>query len=339
MSVGRTSLINNSIVPTVQGYHVNKDSQLTAWGKHLVKIMKDDERIVILSADLVTSCKLEPVLKAFPERIINTGIAEQNMVGLAAGLASEGFKPFIFSFSTFLSMRSCEQIRTDIFYNNLDVKIVGTHAGLSTGQAGPTHFSLEDIGIVRAMPLSRLVVPSDVPSSIHALDCMKGIPGPVYIRLDRNPLPDVYLDEDECSSFQFGTANVLRRGSEGTIFAIGITVRIALDAAEVLDRSGISMSVVDIMTIKPLDEELVRSEISKTPYCVTIEEHSIYGGLGSAIAEVIATEGVACKQRIIGVGDIYPQGGPVVDVRRQLGLSKENLIKEIRDHLGQRSNR
>lgn len=309
--------------------NINAESQLVAWGKRIVDIMQADEKVVLLTAELATSCKLGPALKKFPQRVINTGIAEQNMVSIAAGLASEGYKPYIYSFAAFLSMRGCEQVRTDIFYNNLDVKIIGTHSGLSSGPAGPTHYSLEDIGIIRSMPRSRVVVPADVNSALKVLESIQKISGPIYIRLDRNPLPDVYSKKQQHTSFEFGKANILRHGRHGVLIADGAFVSLAMDVADALRNIEMEFTVMDMSTVKPIDEDSIKAHLSNKPICISLEEHNIFGGLGSAVAEVIASNGLSCKLKVVGIEDIYPKGGPVVALRESLGFAKEKIIENI----------
>lgn len=291
----------------------------------LLKKMAQDERILILAADVETSCGMSPVRKAFPHRIINVGIAEQNMLGVAAGLAHEGFLPLTHTFSAFSSMRSCEQLRTDIFYNDLNVKVIGTHSGLSTGPAGSTHFSLEDIGIVRSMPGSRIMLPADDRAAEIMTEEILDDPHPIYLRLDRNDLPEVYHGEIH---FPLGGSHQLRSGEDVAVFAAGAMVHVALQAAAILESKGIQASVTDMYSIKPLDETMVAAA-ARCGKIVTIEEHHIIGGLGSAVAETVLGQGMNCKLLRLGLPDSYPMGGPVHTIRRRAGLTAEQVADKI----------
>lgn len=297
----------------------------------LLEAMAHEERIILLSADLATSCGLSPVMEAYPHRVINVGIAEQNMLGIAAGLAREGMFPWTHTFSTFASMRSCEQLRTDIFYNQLNVKVMGTHGGLSTGPAGSTHFALEDMGIVRAMPQSLLVAPSDDASAAALTRMLLEETRPVYMRLDRNDLPAIYTGNER---FALGGSHVLLEGSDVALLAMGAMVHPALEAAEKLRRFGICASVADMYSIKPLDEALVRSFAQKHSLLVTLEEHHIIGGLGSAVAESMGSCTVRCPLLRIGLKDDYPMGGPVEVIREREGLSANRIAQKITEEVG-----
>ncbi len=306
-----------------------KDSQLTACARQLVELMHHDEKILVLAAELATSCKLQPVAEAYPERLINVGIAEQNLVSLAAGLASEGYRPYIYSFATFLSMRACEQLRTDVFYNQQNIKIMGTHSGFSTGPAGPTHYSLEDVGIIRSMPESRVIVPSDTRSAAKTLVEVHEHEWPVYIRLDRNPPADVYDSELAVSRFNPLGVNILREGTDAFIFCSGTVVHDALTAAEQLAESGLDVGVIDLPTVKPLDTEGVERVLRTVKYCMSVEIHNLYGGIGSTLSEVIATRGIDCRLTMIGIDDSYPKGGPVDEIKKALMLDETGLKQRV----------
>lgn len=311
---------------------ITSRSQMEAHADKILEMMKTNEKIVVLTADLVGSCKLGKIEKEFPDRFINVGIAEQNMVAMAAGLAHEGMIPFVHSFSVFTSLRSCEQVRTDLFYNELNVKVVGTHSGVSTGPAGSTHFSLEDIGVIRAMPKSTIVVPADSIAAEKAAESIAKVPYPVYIRLDRNPLTNIY---DDTFEFQIGKGNVLSDGEEVVLFAAGITVSLCIEATRIIEeQTNISVAVIDMYTIKPIDKDLVERYISKCKYSFTVEEHNIYGGLGSAVAEVIAESGYSCKLMRMGIQDFYPMGGPIDYNREKLGLTANNIANTVMGKIG-----
>ena len=222
------------------------NSSRQAYGEALVELGKTNEHVVVLEADLGKSTMTTLFAAAYPERYFQMGIAEQNMLGVAAGLAREGMIPFTHTFSAFASMRACEQLRTDIFYNQLNVKVIGTHGGLSTGPAGPTHFSLEDMGIVRAMPQSRLVVPADDDAATSLTKEILADSLPIYMRLDRNQLPRIYSG-NEC--FEIGKSKLLIHGEDIAVIAVGAMVHVALEAAKYLRAENIHASVVDMYSI------------------------------------------------------------------------------------------
>lgn len=264
-------------------------SQLTEAAKALEEVMREDERVVVLTADLAGSCKISGLREKYPARFFNVGIAEQNMVAMAAGLAHEGYKPFVFTFSVFASLRACEQVRTDIFYNGMNVKVVGTHGGMSACQAGSTHFSLEDIGVIRSMPGSRIIVPSDGISAGKYMRMLAETETPAYIRLDRNPIPDIYKTFDE---LEIGRGNILAEGKNIAVIAIGEAVSEALQAGKAIEKSsGIQITVVDMPTIKPLDVSLIKRLAQTHSNIITVEEHNIYGGLGSAVGQAVENMG------------------------------------------------
>jgi transketolase len=311
-----------------------EQSQVLAFNEELCSQMKKNDKLLVLTADLISSCKLSSIVESFPDRFINVGIAEQNMVGIAAGLAHEGYIPFVYSFSVFTSMRSCEQLRTDVFYNDMNVKIVGSHSGLSAGSGGPTHFSIEDIGIVRSMPNSSIISPADAVSARKAVHAVLKHETAVYIRLDRNPIPVIYSDE---MTFILGKGIVLKEGSDCVIFATGVMVSIALAVADELYKTyNYKIAVIDIHTIKPIDERIIIEYSSKCIYTITLEEHNIQGGLGSAVAEIISSLGVGCKLKRIGINNYYPKGGPVAEIREKAGLTCNKIAASINDFINYR---
>lgn len=302
-------------------------TQLTAFAKELETIMQDDERVYAMTADLVGSCGLANIENHVPAQFINVGVAEQNMIGIAAGLAKEGLLPFAYTFATFNSMRACEQIRSDVFYNDLNVKVVGTHCGVSTGQAGSTHFSLEDIGILRSMPQSVVVVPADPVATKKTARLLYNYPHGVYVRLDRNPLPNLYAETEE---FAIGKGHVLRQGTDIVLYTIGAVTGEALKAAAMIeDEVQKSVAVVDVYSVKPLDEELIVkfAETCKEGYA--IEEHNVNGGLYGAIAECLAPHSTGCLLHAIGINNCYPKGNTVERLRRRLGLDAEGITKKV----------
>lgn len=302
-------------------------SQLEASAGKLEQLMENDEQIIIITADLAESCKLKRIEKRFPDRFINVGIAEQNMVSIAAGLAHEGFKPFVHTFSVFSSLRACEQIRTDVFYNQANVKIIGTHCGMSGGQAGSTHFSLEDIGVIRAMPESIMITPADAVSAAKFIELLSGIKGPAYVRLDRNPLPNLY---DESYEAVIGKGKVLTEGMDIAVIAIGEAVSEALSAGkELLKQGGPAVTVVDMATIKPMDCDLLRRLSENHSVFITVEEHNVYGGLGSAVGQAAAELGLGIRLKCIGIPDCYPQGNPIGCNRALYGLDKKSIKETV----------
>ena len=306
---------------------ISKAAQMDACTDTLIRNMRIDERIMVLTADLVGSCRLNKIELEFPDRFINVGIAEQNMMGIAAGLAREGMLPFVFSFSVFTSLRAADQLRTDIFYNGLNVKVVGTHSGVSTGQAGSTHFSLEDVGVVRSMPKSKIIVPADAVSTGKAVEALLRLKEPAYLRLDRNSLPVLYEQMDE---FQIGKGIVLQTGKRRAVISMGSMVAVAKAAAKIVFKStGEKIAVIDMHTVKPIDKDLVRLYSTCCSQIYTLEEHNIYGGLGSAVAEIIAGEGQPCRLYRLGIQDDYPKGGPVEAVRARLGLEAKQIADII----------
>lgn len=305
-------------------------SQLAASAAVLERLMEMDDSIVVMTADMKGSCKLDRIEQRFPQRFINVGIAEQNMIAIAAGLAHEGMKPFVHTFSVFSSLRACEQIRTDVFYNRANVKIIGTHCGLSAGQAGATHFSLEDIGVIRAMPESVMIAPADAVSAGRYIELLYEMQGPAYVRLDRNPLPDLYGADYEAV---IGKGRMLTEGCDVAVIAIGAAVAEAIGAQKrLLHAGGPKVTVVDMPTIKPVDDDLLRQLSKQHSVIMTVEEHNVYGGLGSAVGQAIAEMGLGLRLKCIGIPDCYPQGNPVSYNRALYGLdshSIQNALLEV----------
>lgn len=306
---------------------MGKKSMMAAFAEELEKNMQKDCRIRVLTADLVGSCALKAIETNRREHFINVGIAEQNMVGIAAGLAREGLIPYTYTFAAFHSMRACEQVRTDVFYNGLNVKLIGTHSGVSTGQAGSTHFSLEDVGIIRSMPKSVVLVPSDPVSAAKTADTVHQYSAGVYVRLDRNPLPVLYGEED---AFEIGKAHVLREGTKIALFAMGAAVHAALEAAEEIERkSGRSCAVIDVYSVKPLDRECILDFAGQCGDLFVIEEHNISGGLFGAVSECVAQENRSCFVHPVGIPEIYPHGNTLDRARELLGLNADQIEKKV----------
>ena len=278
-----------------------------AYGKALVEF-GEDKRIVVLDADLSGSTNTSKFAAQYPDRFFDMGIAEANMTAVAAGLATTGKIAFISSFATFASMRNCEQVRNSVCYPKLDVKICATHAGLSVGEDGASHQCLEDLAVMRAIPDIKVVCPADGASTRLAIKTAIETPGPFYIRLGRSKVPSIYGEYGDDVPFTLGKANTLREGSDLTIIATGLMVKTALEAHDILKEKGINARVLDMHTIKPIDKEAVIKASLETGLIVTAEEHTVNGGLGSAVAEVVC-ENAPCAVRRFGVQDVFGKSG------------------------------
>lgn len=304
-----------------------KISMMAAFAERLYARMAEDPRIRVMTADLVGSCALKKIEADHRDQFINVGIAEQNMVSIAAGLAHEGMIPFTYTFAAFHAMRSCEQMRTDVFYNEQNVKVIGTHCGVSTGQAGSTHFALEDIAILRGMPKSVVLVPSDPVSAAETADVAYQCPHGVYVRLDRNPAPTLYQAGDR---FSIGKAHVLKDGADIVLFAAGMAVHAALEAAAMIEsRKNLSVVVVDLYSIKPLDETCVTYYAGKCRHAFTIEEHNVCGGVFGAVAECIVRTSRDCILHPIAIEETYPHGNTVERARELLGLDANGITETV----------
>ena len=255
-----------------------------AFGETLIKLVDEGMDIMAVDADLCGSTTTAKFGAAYPDRLFDVGIAEQNMIGVASGLALTGRTVFTGSFAVFGTGRCWEQIRNTVCDSGLNVKICPTHAGITVGADGATHQALEDIALMRVLPGMRVLVPADYASAVAAIRLAAATPGPFYVRLGREPLPEVY---DEGFTCDVAFANVLREGSDISIMACGVEAAQALAAADALAAEGISVEVVDVMSVKPLDEETIIASAAKTGRVLTVEEHSIYGGMGSAVAELL----------------------------------------------------
>jgi transketolase len=283
--------------------------------------------IVALTADLATSTKIGRFGKKYPERFINVGIAENSMFGMAAGLALAGLKPVVSTFAAFASLRSAEQVRTDICYQNLNVKIISTHAGISFGQAGSTHHCTEDLAVMRSFANMTVIAPADGLETGNAVAAAMEWPGPVYIRIGRGFEPPVNKTQDY--GFAIGKAITMRDGRDVTIIACGVGVLQAMRAAEVLDRQGLSARVINMHTIKPIDREAVIRAVTDTRRIITVEDHNIMGGLGTAVAEVIVESGKACAFRKLGVPDCYSIVGYPEDLYHFYKFDADGIVETV----------
>lgn len=307
---------------------VKKIATRESYGNALVELGKEHEDLVVLDADLAGSTKTGTFKKAFPERHFNCGIAEGNMMSIAAGLAAAGKVPFASSFAMFAAGRAFEQIRNSIGYPHLNVKIGATHAGLSVGEDGATHQCLEDIALMRTIPGMTVICPSDDIEAKAAVKAAYEMDGPVYLRFGRLAVP--VINDNEDYKFEIGKGIILREGKDLTIVASGLMVPEALCAAEMLSEDGIEARVVNIHTIKPLDEELILDCAEKTGKIVTVEEHSVIGGLGSAVAEYLSEVRPTIVKKI-GVNDVFGESGPGDVVLRKYGLCAEGIYNTIKE--------
>lgn len=297
-----------------------------AYGQALAELGAMNDRVVVLDADLSKSTKTNDFKKVFPERFFNIGIAEQNLLGTAAGFAAAGKIPFASSFAVFAVGRAYDQIRNSIAYPNLNVKIAATHAGLTVGEDGGSHQMLEDIALMRALPNMTVIVPADGVETKQAIMAAAEYEGPVYIRLGRPKVPVLF---DEAYSFQIGRGVVLREGSDVTLVATGIMVSKAMEAAEALAAEGVSAAVVNISTIKPIDAELITEQAKKTGAVVTCEEHNMYGGLGSAVAEVLV-ENAPVPMARVAVEDSFGESGLPDQLLEKYGLTASAIAEKAK---------
>ncbi len=297
-----------------------------AYGQALAELGAINDKVVVLDADLSKSTKTNDFKKVYPERFFNLGIAEQNLLGTAAGFAAAGKIPFASSFAVFAVGRAYDQIRNSIAYPNLNVKIAATHAGLTVGEDGGSHQMLEDIALMRAVPNMTVIVPADGVETKQVVMAAAEHQGPVYIRLGRPKVP-VLLGDDY--KFEIGKGVVLKEGTDVTLIGTGIMVSKAMEAAELLAADGISAAVVNISTIKPLDNTLITEMAQKTGAVVTAEEHNIYGGLGSAVAEVLV-ENCPVPMARVGVEDKFGESGLPDELLEKYGLTAANIAAKAK---------
>ena len=293
------------------------------FGVGVVEAGRENQNIVVLDADVCSSTRANMFLKEFPERFIEIGIAEGNMIGVAAGLATCGKIPFASTFAVFASSRVADQLRNSVGYPKMNVKVVATHAGITVGPDGATHQSVEDIAILRAIPNFTVIVPADYYEATAAVKAAAAYDGPVYLRMTRGPVPFVF---DENYKFEWGKAVPLVDGKDVTIFATGVMVAEALAAAKLLEGESISAHVVNVHTIKPLDVEGVVKAAKKTGAVVTAEEHSIIGGLGGAIAEVLGEHCPVPMQRV-GIEDTFGESGEPDELMVKYGLTAQDVAR------------
>lgn len=297
-----------------------------AFGKTLAEIGERNEKIIVMDADLACSTQTKIFADKFPDRFFDCGIAEQNMLATAAGLASEGKIPFVASFAVFVTGRTYDQIRNGICYPNFNVKIVGTHGGVTVGEDGATHQALEDISLMRGLPHMTVIVPADCKECQEAIKYAALHEGPTYIRIPRSNVPDIF---DENYSFNIHKAVVVEEGTDVSVFTNGETLAEVLLAAEELKKDNISLEVINVPVVKPLDFQTVIESVKKTKFAITVENHSIIGGLGSAICETLADK-LPSKVYRIGVNDEFGQSGKAKELIEHYGLDSKTLAKRIR---------
>lgn len=297
-----------------------------AFGRALVELAGKRDDFVVLDADVAGGTGTGIFRDAFPDRFIQCGIAEQNMLSMAAGLSTTGVIPIVTCYSVFASMRAIEQARNSIAYPNFNVKIVASHLGLDVGPDGPTHQAIEDIAIYRSIPNFKVVAPADPFELAKALPVVLDSVGPVYMRTGRSPIPTLF---DEDVDFQMGRATLLRDGSDVTIIAVGVMVHRALDAAARLEREGIMCRVVNMSTLKPIDTEAIEDAALKTGAIVTAEDHNIIGGLGGAVAEVV-TETLPVPVERVGIRDVFAESGDPEALAKKYGLDSDAIIAAVK---------
>lgn len=297
----------------------------------LMELAKDDKDIYVLTSDSRGSASMTNFANEYPKQFVEVGIAEQNLVGIAAGLATIGKKCFAASPACFLTMRSIEQVKVDVAYSNTNVKLIGISGGVSYGALGMSHHSLQDIAVMRAIPNMDIFLPADRFETEKLVRELVKYDKPAYIRIGRNPVDDVYESTD--FDFQIGKANVMREGKDITIIATGETVKPAIEASDELKELGIKCRVLNMHTIKPLDKEAIIKAAKETGHIITVEEHSIYGGLGAAVSEVVV-QNAPVPMKIVGIKDEAAITGTSKEIFNYYGLSKENLVKLAKELIG-----
>ena len=297
------------------------------FGEAIVELGRENKDIVVVDIDIGKSCKTGDFRKELPDQYLNVGIAEQNGAGVAAGLATCGKIPFVVTYAAFGSMRICEMIRQEICYTNLNVKIACSHGGVTPANDGASHQAIEDMGILRTIPNMTVVMPADYAAAKSLVKAAAETYGPIYLRFTRDAVPVIY---DENEQFEIGKGKLLRRGSDVAIIANGDTVRLALEAADELAKAGVQARVIDMHTIKPLDTACVNACVDEVGKIITVEDHNILNGLGSAVAEVIAERGKGILRRV-GIQDQFGQSAPYERLLEMNGITVENIVALAKD--------
>ncbi len=304
---------------------IKKIAVRQSYGEKLAELGEINKNIVVLDADLSKSTKTDIFAKKYPERFFDMGISEQDMLATAAGFATYGKIPFVSTFAVFAAGRAYDQIRNSICYPNLNVKICATHCGITVGEDGATHQMLEDISLMRTLPNMKVMSTSDDTQTRWAVEEISKMEGPVYLRLSRLESDVIY---DKNTKFQFGKGIQIGEGTDATVIATGITVKEAIKAKEELEKQGINIRVIDIHTIKPIDEEIIIKASKETKKIITIEDHNIIGGLGSAVCEVLS-ENAPCKVIRMGIKDTFGKSGKAEELMKYFHITKDDIITEI----------
>lgn len=304
----------------------DKISTRSAYGDALVELGKKDPNIIVMDADLSKSTMTAGFKKEFPERFFNAGIAEGNLMGMAAGLALSGKTVFASTFAMFAAGRAYEIIRNSIGYPHANVKVCATHAGITVGEDGASHQCIEDLALMRVIPGMTVVHPADATSTAKLLEQVAAMDGPAYVRLGRLNIPVIY---DENADIQLGKGNVVREGKDYTVIACGLMVNEAMMAAETLAAEGIDIRIIDMHTIKPIDEDIIIKAATETKGIVTAEEHSVIGGLGSAVAEVVCAK-CPTKIAMVGVQDRFGQSGKPPLLMKEYNITADDIVKAVK---------
>ncbi|MEN8076901.1 transketolase family protein [Clostridioides difficile] len=301
-----------------------------SYGMALVELGKENENVVVLDADLSKSTKTADFKKLYSDRFFNAGIAEQNLMGMAAGLANVGFVPFASTFAVFASGRAFEIIRNSICYPKMNVKIAATHAGITVGEDGGSHQSIEDIALMNSLPNMTVIVPADHREAMQATKAAAEMYGPVYLRFGRCNTEDIFGDDYK---FEIGKGVEIKDGNDITVIATGMMVAKALEAAKELETEGVSVRVINMSTIKPIDREIIVKAAKETKAIITAEEHSVIGGLGAMVSSVVCDECLT-KVRMIGVQDVFGQSGTPDELMKKYNLTSEAIVNEVKNLLG-----
>ena len=302
-----------------------KKATRQSYGEALLELGKENKNIVVFDADLSTATKTNIFAKEFPERFYDMGIAEQNMISTAAGMSTCGKIPYASTFAVFAAGRAYDQIRNSVCYPKLNVKICATHAGVTVGEDGATHQMIEDISLMRTLPNMTVLSTSDDVQTKWAVQEISKINGPVYLRLSRLATPIIY---GENQKFEIGKAVQIGEGTDATIFATGVTVSEAIRAQEILENKGIKVRVVDIHTVKPIDKDMVIKCAKETKKLISVEDHNVIGGLGSAISEVL-TEEYPVKLVRMGINDTFGKSGKAIELMQYFGITAENIVEKV----------
>ncbi len=306
---------------------MEKKATRNGFGEEIVLLGKEDSGIYVVDADIGKSCKTADFVKQLPQQHINVGIAEQNAAGVAAGLATTGKTPFVVTYAVFGSLRMCEMIRQEIAYPKLNVKIACSHGGVTPANDGASHQAIEDMGVLRTIPNMTIIMPADYWAARKLVRAAAKTDGPMFLRFTRDSIPVIY---DENTQFEIGKAHLVRDGKDVAIIANGDTVCLALEAAKELEKEGIAAKVLDMHTIKPLDVEAVKDCVENIGKIVTVEDHNILNGLGSAVCEVVAEMGKG-KVKRIGVQDQFGESAPYERLLAKNGITVENIVKTAKE--------